>query len=208
MKFKVGDKVRFVKDIIYHSSRTKIGEIYKIKQISNSGELCRIENGEWFRKEELKLVTNTFKKSDLKDRDIVTYRDGRKRTVKGKGLIDSDGDFANPLSNWNNNLKDIDGYSEFDIVKVERPIKYETIFERKEEILDEIEKEYLKAVIKPFRNEIKSIYKTNSCGFSNSEFLVINFKDNDNMAFKNFKKGTMYKNMKLDRDYTLEELGL
>ena len=43
MKFKVGDKVRFVEDIIYHNSRTKIGEIYKIRQISNSGELCQIE---------------------------------------------------------------------------------------------------------------------------------------------------------------------
>ena len=167
----------------------------------------KLKNGEWFKKEELELVTNTFKKSDLKDGDIVTYRDGRKRTVKGKNLID-DGCVVNDLSNWNNNLKDIDGYSEFDIVKVERPIKYETIFERKEEILDEIEKEYLKAVIKPFRNEIKSIYKTNSYRFSNSEFLAIYFKDNDNMDFKNFKKGTMYKNMELGRKYTLEELGL
>ncbi len=207
MKFKVGDKVRFVEDTIHHSSTVKIGEIYEITGASNYYELYRIENGEYFKKEELELVTNTFKKSDLKDGDIVTYRDGKKRTVKSKNLID-DVCVVNDLSNWNNNLKDIDGYSEFDIVKVERPIKYETIFERKEEILDKIEKEYLKAVIKPFRNEIKSVYRTNSCSFSNSEFLSINFKDNDNMAFKNFKKGTMYKNMELDRDYTLEELGL
>ena len=208
MKFKVGDKVRFVKDIIYHSSRTKIGEIYKITNVSNSSELYRIENGECFKEEELELATNTFKKSDLKDGDIVTYRDGRKRTVKGKKIIDSDWNFASALSNWNNNLKYIDRGSKFDIVKVERPIKYETIFERKEEILDEIEKEYLKAVIKPFRNEIKSIYKTNSCRFSNTEYLEICFKDNDVMTFKNFKKGTMYKNMELDRKSTLEELGL
>lgn len=207
MKFKVGDKVRFVEDTIHHSSTVKIGEIYEITGASNYYELYRIENGEYFKKEELELVTNTFKKSDLKDGDIVTYRDGKKRTVKSKNLID-DGCVVNDLSNWNNNLKDIDGYSEFDIVKVERPIKCETIFERKEEILDEIEKEYLKAVIKPFRNKIKSIYKTNSRRFSNTECLSINFKDNDNMAFRNFKKGTMYKNMELDKKYTLEELGL
>lgn len=148
-----------------------------------------------------------FTKKDLKNGDIVTYRDDRKRTIKGKRLIDSDGDVTNVLSNWNNNLKNIDGYRDLDIVKVERPIKYENVFERKG-ILDDKEKEYLRAVIRPFRNEIKSICKTKSCSFSDFEYLAIDFKDNDFMNFKIFKKGTMYKGMQANKEYTLKELEL
>lgn len=74
-------------------------------------------------------------------------------------------------------------------------------------ILDEKEKEYLSAVIKPFRERIKYIRKINHSSVNNDQFLCIVLV-NDRCGLPNFKKGTMYKGMEEDRDYTLEELGL
>lgn len=71
-------------------------------------------------------------------------------------------------------------------------------------ILTEKEKAYLSAVIKPFREEVETIEKTS---FSGYEQLQISDGDTI-MAFPCFEKGTMYKGMEKDRDYTLKELGL
>lgn len=74
-------------------------------------------------------------------------------------------------------------------------------------ILDEKEKEYLSAVIKPFKERIKYIRKINHSSVNNDQFLCIVLV-NDRCGLPNFKKGTMYKGMEEDRDYTLKELGL
>lgn len=71
-------------------------------------------------------------------------------------------------------------------------------------ILDKAEKRYLNDVIRPFKNKVTSIRKT--C-YLNSEYLKI-YLDNDYFILPYFKKGTMYKNMKTDKRYTLEELHL
>ena len=76
--------------------------------------------------------------------------------------------------------------------------------EDKKEILDEVEKEYLKAVIKPFRKRMTCIKKSR---YFNYEFIILNL-DNDGIFLPGFKKGKMYKGMKEDKEYTLEELGL
>lgn len=81
---------------------------------------------------------------------------------------------------------------------------YETIYKREEPILDDKEKEYLSSVIRPFRDRIQYIVKR---GSSAKEYIVIEIK-NDNIYLPYFKKDTMYKNMELDKEYTLEELGL
>lgn len=76
-------------------------------------------------------------------------------------------------------------------------------------ILNDKEKEYLRAVIKPFK--VRYIYKTHT--LINDDYIVIKIdrKDCDcssEIQLPNFKANTMYKNMKLDKKYTLEELGL
>ena len=75
---------------------------------------------------------------------------------------------------------------------------------KKEEILDDIEKEYLSAVIKPFRDRVKYIVKKER--FKN-EFIGVYFEE-DVLIFPYFKKGTMYKGLEKYKEYTLEELGL
>lgn len=77
--------------------------------------------------------------------------------------------------------------------------------EYKPEILDYTEKKYLSEVIRPFRKEFIAIEKLET--YTGEEYILILFKD-DGMHFPSFKKGRMYKGMKLEKRYTPEELGL
>ena len=80
--------------------------------------------------------------------------------------------------------------------------------EHVEPILDEVERKYLSAVIKPFRDEIRGIVKHN---VPNGKYQWIEFtgeNEYDGFYLPNFKAGTMYKGMEVGRKYTLEELGL
>ena len=75
-----------------------------------------------------------------------------------------------------------------------------------EPILDEKEKEYLSAVIKPFRKKIRNISKN---GVYDYEYLYFEGKGTkEDFRLPIFAKGTMYKGMKLGKAYTLKELGL
>lgn len=135
MKFKVGDKVKVIAE--KHGHRFDIGEIVKIEEISDRDYKCSsLEKNELWWMGEDEFVK--FTKADLKDGDIATDREGKKRTVSKGFLVDNFG--AISLTYFTEDLKDADGLQENDIVKVERPVKYETVFERKEEILDEVEK--------------------------------------------------------------------
>ena len=81
----------------------------------------------------------------------------------------------------------------------------------KESILDDAEKAYLSAVIKPFRDRVKSICKVNYLGVSSSgyQYIFITLSDGSyNIDLPIFKRDSMYKGMTGGRDYTVEELGL
>lgn len=146
-----------------------------------------------------------FRKSDLRDGDIVTYRSGEKRVVYKNELVEEDRMAVNTLNNYAENLKDDCGDTECDIVKVERP-HYETVFERKEEILDEAEKRYLRSVIRPFRSKVESISK--QVNYDKTEYIEIELSDMNTAYLPDFEANTMYKNMEVNREYTLKELGL
>lgn len=74
------------------------------------------------------------------------------------------------------------------------------------EILTDKEKAYLSAVIKPFREDVVYIEK---CIFSTgAEYIQICMTEDETVNFPNFKRGTMYKGMKTNKEYTLEELEL
>lgn len=80
----------------------------------------------------------------------------------------------------------------------------EIYIQYKQEILDDIEKEYLRAVIKPFRDKVKYIKKNHS---NIGEYITI-CAIGEFVNFPYFKKGKMYKGMEVDKKYSLEELGL
>lgn len=79
--------------------------------------------------------------------------------------------------------------------------------EYKPPILDDVEKAYLSALIKPFRKDIKYITKKDFV-IKAKEYLLIKMHDLSTAGFPLFEKGTMYKGMEVDKKYTLEELGL
>lgn len=168
-----------------------------------------------------------MKKSDLKTGMIVETRNGdrylvmRDPNVKGRDLIRFGGSFM-PLKNYDEDLR----YSkdEFTIDKIYSAgitiahllkdtdrMDLELIWERPKPILDEVEKEYLGAVIKPFRRSIQSIMKRYSIK-AKAEEILISYTDMvmDEVWFclPHFPQGTMYKGMELCREYSLEELGL
>ena len=81
-------------------------------------------------------------------------------------------------------------------------------------ILTEKEKEYLSAVIKPFRDRRVVIRKYE---YSQNEHkneciqISVEFYDKtggETVSLPTFKKGTMYKGLESNKCYTLEELGL
>ena len=80
--------------------------------------------------------------------------------------------------------------------------------EYKEPILDDVEKAYLSAVIKPFRKDIEYIVKFKRYSDKKEYIYMTMKKDDDYCALPVFEKGTMYKGMELNKRYTLEELGL
>ena len=82
--------------------------------------------------------------------------------------------------------------------------------EVEEPILDDIEKKYLSGVIRPFRDIVKGISKMKSVSNENTEFILITLADAEcsYMAFPYFKKDTMYKGMELNKEYSVEDLGL
>lgn len=222
-KFKFGDRIRVVKlRKIHHSKDTiKVGMLGTV--IENGSDRPWIEFDEningynsykgsainrtmcmW--EDEIEKVEAQFTKSNLKDGDIVTYRNGEKRTVINNKLIDEDGEDANELSYYKKDLTEEDETGYLDIIKVERPIGYETIFERKEEILDETEKRYLRDVIRPFRDKVTGIIKNDSSS-REYQYIELSLKCDD-ATLPYFEADTMYKNMKVNKSYTLKELGL
>lgn len=73
------------------------------------------------------------------------------------------------------------------------------------EILDDVEKEYLSAVIRPFKNRISDIVKRN---FDSEKSYIVIHINSESFYFPYFKKGTMYEGMEADKKYTLKELCL
>ena len=78
-------------------------------------------------------------------------------------------------------------------------------------ILDDVEKRYLENVLKPFKNRVMFVKKVAQFGYESIRYRVhLPIKKYGNMTCElpYFDKGTMYKGMKIDKDYSLEELGL
>ena len=94
------------------------------------------------------------------------------------------------------------------IIKIEEP-EYQTVYESKPEILDEVEKRYLRGVIRPFKENVRFITKRRYW-IDSTEYndISICIRNNSNIILPKFKANKMYKGMEMEKTYTLEELGL
>ena len=207
-KFKVGDKVKLVsmknEDSFY---KKYLGKIFTIKQagcVAVTFKEATEENIAPYYYNLQKVEEYTYE--DLKKSPIgtkVTFENGGILVKTTEKRLESRLNVTN-IENLKN-LKD-DYYGK--IIKIEEPA-YTTVYESKAEILDEAEKRYLRGVIRPFRDRVKYIQKfTFSTG--KAKITIKTEKDNDTwyVSLPLFEKDSMYKNMKPDKEYTLEELGL
>ena len=175
-------------------------------------------------------------KNELKTGMIVECRNGNQYFVMlnpekaGHELIRFKGKFKGgyiPLKSYEDDLKFKDQtWQEFDIMKIYSAGKTIcNIFnigdaspslilnlkwkrqESQKSILNESEKQYLKAVLSPFKSRIGYICKYEYG--PNSEYIYCKYNDSPYMlTLPIFKKGSMYKEMETNRNYRLEELKL
>lgn len=75
----------------------------------------------------------------------------------------------------------------------------------KYDILDEVEKEYLKNVFKPFYKKIKYISKEMG---DKCEWICVSLKKDTPMQFPFFEEGKMYIGMESGKKYTLKQLNI
>lgn len=92
----------------------------------------------------------------------------------------------------------------------DEPVSLESIVHP--QILDNAERRYLSAVIRPFRDRVQYIAKTfadDACVYRINCYIFIHFNDgSDDMDFPVFHESEMYKGMRTARTYTPKELGL
>ena len=79
--------------------------------------------------------------------------------------------------------------------------------EYKDPILDDVEREYLSAVIKPFRKMIAYIVKAQDFD-DGKQCIRIILQNGDGMHFPYLDDDAMYKGMEVNKEYSLEELDL
>ena len=84
------------------------------------------------------------------------------------------------------------------------------IIKKDKSILDAAEKRYLTNIIKPFKDQVIAIAKRSA---NYGEFIDIMIDEGEigdcgNIYLPYFKPDSMYKGMKVNREYTLDQLGL
>lgn len=92
----------------------------------------------------------SFNKGDIKEGDIITLRNGDRLLIDAdKDVSDLSDENTNPIYSlycFENDMTYRDGNSNYDIVKVERPVEYSTVYDRKEEVREMTVEEISKAL--------------------------------------------------------------
>ena len=224
MKFKVGDKVKIksredieykientILDITECAFNSRMGKytskVAQIEAITQYGAYkLDIDDGEYnWSDYMLEPYAVEMRKSDLKDGDYCVFKNGDK-AIKIGNYVGTHNAVV-PLREYNNKLEH-NFNPRRDIIRIDRPTEYKTIY-KNDEILDSTEKKYLAAVIAPFRDKVKNIAKIDKD--NGNQYICICHNGGlyiENIALPYFKSGTMYVGMKSNRVYTLEELGL
>lgn len=209
MKFKVGDKVKLnknIKDFHYGKAGVSYKEIGIIKNVAKDSYTVSFpSHNSWDGKEEeLVLVKYTYE--DLEKSPICT-----KITFEnGEVMIKSSANKYENEKRWRTEKDFVRMADKLgtmgEIIKIEEP-EYRTVYEYKPEILDEAEKRYLRNFIRPFKDKV-TIVKKYFSPTRGKYYIQIRYKEDTPTNFPYYDNDTMYKGMKKDKEYTLEELGL
>ena len=160
------------------------------------------------------VESKQFTKEDLEFGDILTLRNGDILIYTGIATMRNSEDMEFPLCEYDDTNFEYNHNDDLDIMKVERYrevswspeveglLKLEILYERREKILTKEEKEWLKNLIRGFKNfkYIKADHFNKWININTGKILyTINYADDLNYNFKN---------MADKKEYTLEELGL
>lgn len=131
--FKVGDRVKFSEKMngnLHDPFVKKDNEVRKIVSIFFEDIVLENLPNNSFQADE--LISAKFEKCDLQNGDILTDMDGNKSLYYKGNLYGNTIDLNYLMGDLTTNIA---CYSKSaDIVKVERPIKFETVFERTNDI--------------------------------------------------------------------------
>lgn len=191
MNFKVGDKVKGLSNKYgFTNTDMYLGEVEKVGD--HSIEILVLEHKD--SNEIGNVYTAYFPEGKFEIVDNLTISQLQSEIDKLSNKVQEE--YSNVISN-----RDKVNY----LKKQLKQLKEENKKEKNKPILDDVEKEYLSAVIRPFKNRISDIVKRN---FDSEKSYIVIHINSESFYFPYFKKGTMYEGMEADKQYTLKELGL
>lgn len=206
-EFNVGDKVKCIDAIGSINRELKNGETYIVSHVDTNGFVkLKGLSSYYYDPSRFKKIEYTYE--DLKKAPIgtkITFEDG-------KVLIKTEENrFENRINvtyigEINNHFKH---KTLGKIIKIEE-LTYTTVYEANKEILDEAEKRYLRGVVRPYK-DVKSIQKYIYPGerIASIKITILDLDNEDwTLTLPPFELGNMYKNMKDNVIYTIEELEL
>ena len=214
-EFKIGDVVRTLKEKDCDGCRVfPIGTIGKITQVlEDYGKALpyKVEaDGDfwWYSADMLELYTsvsdNEIRKITLDEAERI-FKMVNKKTCSNCPFEDNGCTAGRCLKSPQDILEDFNKRYD-DLVKVLKTLKT---------TLDKGEKEYLTAILKPYKRyeNTLSVVKRKRVAKKDKEYLVIKAKDKNGdidleFLFPDFKKGTKYAGLELNKEYTLKELDI
>ena len=227
MQYKVGDKVRVKEKCepaygieTMEQLQGKIVTISKVYHMDILGEGCFYNIKE---DNEVYDWANDCFETTIQIGDIVTLRNQKQGViihyVDNQWLVRMFGSDACYYENFDT-LTSAYKNRDLDIVRVEKYVENQkgnydliVVYERKEEILDKEEKEYLARIIEPLKDiKIDIVEKIDS---TVGQSIKICYRAENEYGdlfgvtiLPPFKTDTMYKGMEIGKEYTLKELGL
>ena len=191
MKFKVGDKVKGLSDTYgYTNTKMYLGEVKEVGDGYIRILILKHKNPRCIGD----IYTALSPEGKFEIVDNLTISQLQSEIDKLSNKVQEE--YSNVISN-----RDKVNY----LKKQLKQLKEENKKEKNKPILDDVEKEYLSAVIRPFKDKVEYICKTADY---DGEYITIGMVKDSTMLFPYFKKNTMYKGMEANKEYTLKELGL
>lgn len=191
MKFKVGDKVKGISNTYgITNSNMYLGEVKKVGDDYIEILILKHKNPRCIG--DIYTALNPEGKFEIVENLTISQLQSEIDKLSNKVQEE----YSNVISN-----RDKVNY----LKKQLKQLKEENKKEKNKPILDDEEKEYLNAVIRPFKNRISNIVKRN---FDSEKSYIVIHINSELFDFPYFKKGTMYEGMEADKQYTLKELGL